>query len=539
MPVTDLRQPQILLGMGKALARLGRFEEATHAFRAAIRLNSAFADAYRELGDVLYASGRLEAAEDAYRKLLHLVPDHIPTLLSLGLVLIDADRAAEAEVLLRRGLGKQSGPRLEGALHNSVALSLRWQSRNDEALAHYDMAQGLDPALPLLDVHRAEILQDLRRWDEAIAAYRKVLAREPLNTDAHLAYNDLLYRLGRTDDYLKSFDRAPRTRDLQLGKAYFLMHENRGEEAYGVYRDMLARDPGDKQASASAANALVLMKQYEEAVAAFDGELARTRDNAALFGSAAAASIQNNDPQKALALCERGLVLAPDNQTCLANMGTALRMMEDECDETLSGYDALIQVFDLEPPEGFSDMESFNAELRSYLDHVHPDTREYINQSLRGGTQTPANLFGAGHVLVDRLQARFGEAVERYIAGLPEDEKHPFLMRRAKGFRYVGSWSSRLKDCGFHINHLHPSGWISSCYYVGVPDAVKDESAKQGWIKFGEPSFAVPLKNPVRRAIQPAPGRLVLFPSYMWHGTVPFHDSAARTTIAFDVVPTP
>jgi len=29
----------------------------------------------------------------------------------------------------------------------------------------------------------------------------------------------------------------------------------------------------------------------------------------------------------------------------------------------------------------------------------------------------------------------------------------------------------------------------------------------------------------------------VLFPSYMWHGTVPFHDKAARTTIAFDVVP--
>jgi len=23
----------------------------------------------------------------------------------------------------------------------------------------------------------------------------------------------------------------------------------------------------------------------------------------------------------------------------------------------------------------------------------------------------------------------------------------------------------------------------------------------------------------------------------MWHGTVPFHDKSARTTIAFDVVP--
>ena len=72
---------------------------------------------------------------------------------------------------------------------------------------------------------------------------------------------------------------------------------------------------------------------------------------------------------------------------------------------------------------------------------------------------------------------------------------------------------------------------------MAVPDAAKDEQARQGWIKFGESSFDVALKNPVRRAIQPAAGKLVLFPSYMWHGTVPFHDTAARTTIAFDVVP--
>jgi hypothetical protein len=94
-----------------------------------------------------------------------------------------------------------------------------------------------------------------------------------------------------------------------------------------------------------------------------------------------------------------------------------------------------------------------------------------------------------------------------------------------------------LRDCGFHTNHIHPEGWISSCYYVALPPAVEDTKCRQGWIKFGEPPLGVTLKNPIRRAIQPRPGRLVLFPSYMWHGTVPFHDAMPRTTIAFDVVP--
>ncbi|HKB95503.1 MAG TPA: putative 2OG-Fe(II) oxygenase, partial [Rhizomicrobium sp.] len=241
--------------------------------------------------------------------------------------------------------------------------------------------------------------------------------------------------------------------------------------------------------------------------------------------------------EKAAALCEKCIALAPYDQVALAILGTAWQMLGDEREEALTGYDSLIQIYDLDPPEGFSDMESFNAELNAYLDHIHPVTREYLAQSLRNGTQTPDRLFGAGHDLVERLQIRIREGITSYIAGMKQDDKHPLLSRRTRAFDYTGSWSSRLRDCGFHTNHVHPEGWISSCYYVALPPAVEDTERRQGWIKFGEPNLEVTLKNPIRRAIQPRPGRLVLFPSYMWHGTVPFHDAQPRTTIAFDVVP--
>jgi hypothetical protein len=216
-------------------------------------------------------------------------------------------------------------------------------------------------------------------------------------------------------------------------------------------------------------------------------------------------------------------------------LSTAWRLMGDERDETLNGYDELLRVFDLEPPEGFSRMEDFNAEFNLWLDRMHDTIREPIGQSLRGGSQTRGNIFNEGHVLIERLRSRIGEAVKDYVAGIRPEAGHPFRGRAGHGFRFAGSWSSRLKDCGYHVNHIHPEGWISSCYYVGVPEAAKDETARQGWIKFGEPGFEVGLTP--RRAIQPVPGRLVLFPSYMWHGTVPFHGAEARTTIAFDAVP--
>jgi len=65
----------------------------------------------------------------------------------------------------------------------------------------------------------------------------------------------------------------------------------------------------------------------------------------------------------------------------------------------------------------------------------------------------------------------------------------------------------------------------------------EDATAQQGWLKFGEPPYELDLKAPIRRTLQPKPGRLVLFPSYLWHGTIPFRGEQSRTTIAFDVVP--
>ncbi|HSZ75422.1 MAG TPA: putative 2OG-Fe(II) oxygenase, partial [Rhizomicrobium sp.] len=239
--------------------------------------------------------------------------------------------------------------------------------------------------------------------------------------------------------------------------------------------------------------------------------------------------------KKSVNMAERALAREPFHQAALAIWGNALSLLGDERAELLNDYENFVQVFDLEPPQGFNDMAAFNAALNDYLDRLHTDKREFTNQTLRGGTQTLENLFGAGHAPVEALRQRIDEAVGRYIAGLKDHPQHPLAGRRAAQFLYAGSWSSRLHDCGFHTNHIHQKGWISSAYYVALPDAIEDEAAKQGWIKFGEPPFDVGLKE--RRAIKPAAGRLVLFPSYMWHGTIPFHSANARTTIAFDVIP--
>ncbi len=527
---------QELLQRGRSFANQNRDGEAAALFDQAVTLAPDCSDAHYELASACHRLGHLARAEQVFRTLLGLEPNHAPTRLGLSAVLIDAGRPMEAEALLHACLAAPAPPAFQAAVQTNLGLAQRRQRKDEDALRSYDRARALGAAPHEIALHRAEALQNLGRHDEALAEYRDALTRFPQSPALHRHYNHLLYRLGQPEDYLKSYDRASPTRDLRLGKAGLLLQEGRAEDALRICRTLLRDDPQDHSAILGAANALITLERLAEVAVLLGPALRHPPQDASLLNLAAVVCLLGNDPVQALGVCEQALALWPGDQALIATASIGARMTDPRQDEFLNGYDRFIGTFDLAAPPGYSSMNAFNEELAHCLKNMHPDTAGFLDQSLRGGTQTPDHLFGAGHPLVEQLRLQIDEAVRAYVVDLEQDPVHPFLSRRAGGFAYAGSWSSLLRDGGFHRNHIHQSGWISSCYYVDVPPAVDDENAKPGWIKFGEPSFAAPLKNPIRRAIKPVPGRLLLFPSYTWHGTIPFQ-GPSRLTVAFDVIP--
>jgi tetratricopeptide (TPR) repeat protein len=524
----------VLFHLGQTLSQARRDAEAVPALKDALLWQPGMAEAWYELGEVLHRLGDFAGAENAFRQLLALQPGHLLGKLALGLALKEAGQPGGAESQFAEGLAQSDDSFLKAAFAYNLALVQCDLGRNEAALANFTLVSRLDPDRSAGELACAAILEEMQRSDEAALLLEALIRRQPLNEAAHEAYNDLLYRHGRDDEFLKSYDDAPHAAPLQLGKANFLLKTGRKEEAQALYAAIAAREPDNLNAVLGAVGALSRLGRHGEAFAALEQALACHPNSLPLYRQLAVTALETRDPQKAAAMAQKALALAPWDQYGLAIQGTAWRMLGDARDEILNGYDELIAVFDLEPPAGFSGMADFNAELAGLLDRIHPSTRAPLEQTLRGGSQTRGHLFGAGHELVEMLKGRIAQAVQAYIAGIRHDARHPFRGRKAEDFRFTGSWSSRLRDQGFHVNHIHPEGWISSCYYVRVPEAAEDQKEKQGWIKFGEPSFQTGLSP--RRTIQPEPGRLVLFPSYMWHGTIPFHGDV-RTTIAFDAVP--
>lgn len=447
-------------------------------------------------------------------------------------------RLDDAEALCRSVILGDAG---DAAAHGLMGHVLRHRRRHADALAEFETALALAPALPGAALDRADELQTLGRNAAAVEAYRAVVAAEPLNDRAHRQLNNLLYRLGDDAGFLRSYDEAaaqfPGRPILPLGKGGFLLQVGRHDEAQACFARAAQLLPGAIAPLNGLAAALARKGDLAHAIATHRRIVELAPRHADSWIAYCETLLRAGEAANARAAADMAVGLDPLNQGAIAFQSLAMRAQGDMRDEWLNGFDDLVQVFELAPPEGFADMASFNAALAGDLGRLHSGKREFLSQSLRGGTQTVNDLFTAGHDLVDRLRARIDAAVAAYIARLAPDESHPLRSRKRDAFAYAASWSSRLSDRGFHTNHVHPKGWISSAYYVAVPDAANDAGAKQGWIKFGEPSFDAGLKDPIRRTVQPRPGTLVLFPSYMWHGTVPFHALTSRTTIAFDVVP--
>jgi hypothetical protein len=205
------------------------------------------------------------------------------------------------------------------------------------------------------------------------------------------------------------------------------------------------------------------------------------------------------------------------------------RLRGDNRAHWLDGDTALIKPYDLPlSPESL-------AGLATVLRGLHQARHHPPEQSLRGGTQTEGHLFFRLDPEIAAVRAAIVEAVRNYVQSLPAfEDGHPLLGTPRTHLLFSGSWSVRLMAQGFHVVHTHPLGWISSAFYVALPDAKALGPAPAGWLELGAPPPDLRLDLPAYARIEPKPGRLVLFPSTMWHGTVPFNDGE-RLTIAFDV----
>ncbi len=532
-------QPEVANNLGNALSKIGLFEEAIESYAEAIRLRPDYFDAQRNLGISYAKTGKADEAKACYDACLEARPDDPATWLALGNLRRDADDLDGAIEAFEKALA--SRPDFASAHHN-LGVCLRLKFHPEEALEHYAAARaaGLDRA----ELHHniGNALIDTQQAGPAIDAYREALARNPEDPETHRNLNSLLWQQDMLDDYLASYrdvlEQQPEAEQLRLAYATALGQLEDWEKAETILREGLQHSGESAAVKSLLAYMLEGQGRWEDALGMHDAAVNTPGSIPNHLISYGRALLACRRPEEALRQVKAGTALTPFNQRSLAYLGLCWRLLGDERDDVLNDYDKLVVAYDLPVPEGYSSAAEFNERLRDVLLPLHIGIRHPAEQTLRNGSQTSGNLFDRREPEIRALMASLEVCIEDYIGRFPKNDEHPLYMRRSSGFEFSASWSVRLAPCGFHTMHTHPIGWISSAYYVEVPHDVAEGDEHGGGIKFGEPDIDIGEAGEARLSIQPSAGRLVLFPSYMWHGTVPFDCDEPRMTTPFDVVPT-
>jgi tetratricopeptide (TPR) repeat protein len=413
------------------------------------------------------------------------------------------------------------------------------QGRNGESLLELESLarDGLDS--PQLLVHLAHALRFAGREPEAIRLLEQGLDLWPVDANLHRLLAHAFWQQGEgarcTRELERAMARFPDAMQLRLVAAD--VHRNAGNprKALELLEPGLARAPDSAALLTSVGVLLDVLDRPAEALPYLRAAMAAAPKSAQMKQNLLTALLHLSEHREAAALCDELLAQTPDDQLLIAHRATAYRQAMDSRYARLHDYERLVRVYRLVPPVDCANIAEFNARFARRLRELHRGNAHPLGQSLFGGTQTDRNL-PADDPVVAQFFSMIDAPIRDYISRLdPKDREHPTDRRAAPDYRIAGSWSVQLQPGGFHANHVHPQGWISSAYYVELPETSADDAPRAGWLKLGEAATSA-LACPADHFIEPEAGMLVLFPSYLWHGTVPFR-KGGRLTAAFDVVP--
>jgi hypothetical protein len=240
------------------------------------------------------------------------------------------------------------------------------------------------------------------------------------------------------------------------------------------------------------------------------------------------------NPAALLRLSEEVLSHDPGSAHAIHYKAVALAQLgrSDEAAE-LMALDRFLHIAPLPAPPGFGGDWAFREQVRGEIMENSSLHRDPVGHATRSGLRTrqfPAAGDRAATALTDSIR----KAVTAFAAALSGD--HPFVRARPERATFT-PWALLFRGPGHQVAHHHPGCWLTGVYYVSARrDVPRPDVPLPGPIRIGVlPDWAAgPPPWPVIE-VEPVPGTLLLFPSFVPHETVPPGEGAERISIAFDV----
>jgi tetratricopeptide (TPR) repeat protein/SAM-dependent methyltransferase len=228
-----------------------------------------------------HEAGQLDQAEALYREIVRVDPGHADALHLLGVTAHQKSDHPTGVHFIRQAIAKSGGSAL---YYSNLGACYQALKRFDEAIAAFREAVRLHPGFVGAHYNLAMALEAAGSPHEALRAYDEVLRINSGYVDALNNRGGLLSSLGRTAEAVDSYRRAvacrPRAAGLHYNLANALSRCGQFEAAAQEYREAIRLDPAVAEAHNNLATALDALDRHEEALEALERALALRPDYA-------------------------------------------------------------------------------------------------------------------------------------------------------------------------------------------------------------------------------------------------------------------
>jgi tetratricopeptide (TPR) repeat protein len=478
--------------------------------------------------------------------------------------LFNAGKLAETESAAKKLVARYPNTFI---LHQILGISQDSLSKFFEAAESYTKALAIQPNTPDLHFNLGITLTNLNRFEEAEVSYRKAIALQPKFFEAHGNLGTVLQKQGRLEDAVESYRKAlsihedPRGH-FNLGTAlrdegkldeaiihfkqaikmfpnYADAHNYLGEcyrdqgnmgEAIKCYFDTLALNQNHAGANYNMGEFLYLAGRFDEAVDYLERSKLDDWQERALYCTYKAEHFDSFKNKLDNIVNTHEKHNAPFLQTLsthhAVNFGT-----EDQYNFCKNGFDF---VYQKSIPELATPDSQFLKDLLNDIDSTAIEVR--AQGMIINGKQSAGNLFkrpeASFRKLGDIVKQEFLNYKNKFAGADCE-----LIKSFPNELEFTSSWYVRLRRGGYVDRHIHEVGWISGAVYLVLPKDKKDPT--EGCFEYGLHGDNYPQKHnnfPVGIAT-PSVGDIVLFPSSLFHRTIPFNSDEERICIAFDLKP--
>ncbi|MEM6670973.1 MAG: putative 2OG-Fe(II) oxygenase [Pseudomonadota bacterium] len=424
------------------------------------------------------------------------------------------------------------------------ARALLSAGRLDEAAQRLQMASMSAPTNPAISMNLGIVELKRRHFDKAAEAFGRAAKTEPGNAQAWMFLAEAKQGAADHSGALEALDRAlslrPTEGAIVARRAEVLALLGKDAEAADAYRILVKAAPKEPGFWHNLGNVLMRLEDFAGARDAFGRADALKPDDAAILYGLGRAHLFDQDYEAALPQLAAALERAPHKLQIISYKIICLRHLgRNEEADALEGLNDLVVGLEIEAPKGFSSVDAFNQALSEEILNHSRLTEVGRHRATRNGAKLD-NMFDVEpSPLFQAFEVQVRNGFDRALAAMPNKQGHPLPLSPPDGYRFLNMWSNVMHRGGHQAPHNHPSGWFSACYYNLMPQAVETSGDDQeGWIEFGGVAYDLPGVEdaPVRR-IKPEPGMLVVFPSYIFHRTIPFESDEIRISCACDARP--